>query len=272
MKLVLLTLPIGNPGDLTLRAQEILNKDGVFLSEDTRVFKDFLKRNEFPLNGKEILSFHDHNQNEIHKYLDLIKKNIEVFIVSDAGSPIISDPAFPLVRSCLENNISLQTIPGVSSPLVALELSGLPPIPFHFHGFLPREKGKIKSFFDSLNSQNGTHLFFESPHRITSTLNILAEALPENEVAVGRELTKTFESVYRFKASEFSTMNNENWVEKGEFTIAIHVAKRSRSNSSKVIKLAQDCLDKNGHQKALSKLLAEILELDQKDVYKGLSN
>jgi len=271
MELVLLSLPIGNPADLTYRAKEHLEECGFYLSEDTRVFMDFLRRNSLPIDGKEIKSFHEHKQDQIEKYVDLIKEKGRATIVSDAGSPVVSDPAFPLIRACLENDIEIKVIPGVSAPTVALELSGLPPIPFHFHGFIPREKGKIKEFFESINGQQGTHLFFESPHRIKTTLDILSKTLPESQVSVGRELTKTYETVHRFKASEYSSLK-ENILEKGEFTIAVHSEKQSGVNNSKILKLAQDCLERKAHPKTVSKLLSAILGKDQKELYKELSN
>ena len=271
MELILLSLPIGNSEDLTDRAKKHLADDGLFFSEDTRVFKDFLRRNSLSIDGKEIISFHEHKQDEIGKYIEMIKLKQSATIVSDAGSPVISDPGFPLIRECLAQNIEIKAIPGVSAPTVALELSGLPPIPYHFHGFLPREKGKIKDYFEGIYSHQGTHLFFESPHRVKSTLEVLSTTLPESEVAVARELTKTYETVYRFKASEYSAQKDKI-IEKGEFTIAVHCVKQLGHSHSKITKLAEDCLERKAHPKAVSKLLASILGIDQKDVYKRLSN
>ncbi len=270
MELVLLSLPIGNPADLTLRGKERLESGGLYLSEDTRVFLDFLRRNSLPIDGKEIRSFHEHKQDELDKYIEMIKEHGGATLVSDAGSPVISDPAFPLIRSCLQNDIEIKTLPGVNAPTVALELSGLPPTPFHFYGFVAREKGKIKEFFETTSSVSGTHLFFESPHRIKATLDILSKTLPESEVAIGRELTKTFETIHRFKAKDYQSISADI-VEKGEFTIAFHCEKQSGVSSSKITKLATECLERNGHPKTVSKLLAAILGIDQKEVYKSLS-
>ena len=97
MELILLSLPIGNPADLTQRGKEHLEKGGLYLSEDTRVFLDFLRRNSLPIDGKEIRSFHEHKQNELDKYIEMIKESGGATIVSDAGSPVVSDPAFPLI-------------------------------------------------------------------------------------------------------------------------------------------------------------------------------
>ncbi|TNF27050.1 MAG: 16S rRNA (cytidine(1402)-2'-O)-methyltransferase [Deltaproteobacteria bacterium] len=270
MELILLSLPIGNPADLTQRGKEHLEKGGLYLSEDTRVFLDFLRRNSLPIDGKEIRSFHEHKQNELDKYIEMIQEAGGATIVSDAGSPVVSDPAFPLIRACLNEEIEIKSIPGVSAPTVALELSGLPPIPFHFHGFVAREKGKIKEFLEAASQQAGTHLFFESPHRVKATLEIISEVLPESEVAIGRELTKSFESIHRFKAGEYHS-HADQIVEKGEFTVAFHVEKQSGVNNSKITKLAQECLDRKAHPKSVSKLLSAILGEDQKALYKRLS-
>jgi len=157
-KIILLNTPIGNLGDLTPRVLEALKTGRVFAVEDTRVFKELLNHLEITLEGKNIFSFHDQsNPKEIERLLELATQQ-DLYLVSDAGSPIISDPAYPIVSNARKAAIEIDSYSGVSSPIMALELSGLPPMPFTFHGFLPRDKGPKENIFLTLN--RGTHIFF----------------------------------------------------------------------------------------------------------------
>jgi 16S rRNA (cytidine1402-2'-O)-methyltransferase len=164
--LVLVSVPIGNSQDITERANETLASAQVIVAEDTRVLKELLQSLNINYSDKNIFSFHDHSGDQgIKGILSLIQKGQSVVYVSDAGSPIISDPAYPLIRAVLEADLNLVSIPGVSSLLVALELSGLPASPFSFIGFLPREKIDLRKRLDTLN-EGMTYIFFEAPHRI----------------------------------------------------------------------------------------------------------
>jgi 16S rRNA (cytidine1402-2'-O)-methyltransferase len=270
--LTLITLPIGNIKDITLRAIETLKMGEHFYAEDTRVFKNLLGALEIDSKGKQIDSFHEHSEGKIKFIIEKIKSGITVYLVSDAGSPMISDPAFPLLKIMREEGVEIKTIPGVTSVVTALELSGLPPQPFHFWGFISRSKNERKEFFIELSSIPGTHIFFESPHRIFETIESFMGALPASELVVTKELTKTYETVYRINK------NNQHEVvaqivDKGEFVALFHVEnlKNSPMVNSEVVELVKDYLDGRGGTKKLAKIFAKILGSETKSVYDQLS-
>lgn len=267
--LVLITLPIGNNKDLTFRAKEKIEELEFIVAEDTRVFKEFCKNNAISIEGKRIESFHDHAENaKIDKIVSWTQHRW-VGIVSDAGSPVISDPAFPLIRKVLENNIPLATVPGVSAVTTALELSGLPPSPFHFHAFIAREGGKKDTFFEEMSSVYGTHIFFEGVSRVEKTMDKLALEFPKESFCIARELTKTFESVYRFKGNEWEELKKEI-VFKGEFVILFYNPNKGTGMSGEIIKLAEEIIVSGAHPKKLSKLLSEITGKPTKEIYQLL--
>lgn len=270
-KLILISTPIGNLGDLTPRAKEELARLQVILAEDTRALYKLLSLIEVEASTKKISSFHDHNREGILRVIAVLKAGQDVGIVSDAGSPVLSDPAYPLVQAVLQAGLEIETLPGVSSVVVALELSGLPPHPFSFTGFLPREREKklelIERYLDL-----GTLVCFESPHRIERTLEEIAERLPTVSVAIARELTKKFQSVYRFKAQDWERFR-ESVTIKGEFVLVLSREdgkKASAASSSKLQELAQNVLDRPS-AKSQAKLLSEILGIDTKEIYKLLT-
>jgi len=262
--LTLMTLPIGNYADITQRALAALKDGEYFLAEDTRVFKDVLRFYKISFKEKIIESFHD--QSDDHKFIKIfhwLEQGKEVFLVSDAGSPLISDPAYPLIRKILEQGHSLRGLPGVNSVTSALELSGLPPHPHTFHGFLPREEEKKKLLLQGLSK--GTHLFFESPQRVEKSLWQMSEWTPLYEISVCRELTKTYESVYRFKASEFLSIK-EQMVFKGEFVIVVYCPLQNNLKYTQLEKLTRDYMAKSTPKK-LAKIFSEILGTPSKEIY-----
>lgn len=269
--MVLITLPIGNLEDITERAKKALVEIDVFFAEDTRVFKDLLNRLGISFANKKIDSFHDHSSHKVNHILGMIKNGIRVGVVSDAGSPIISDPAYPLIQSALEEGIAIKTRPGVSSVLVALELSGLPSNPFHFWGFLGRgETEKIK-FFNQLKTIKGTHIFFESPHRIEDTVNIFFKVQSDGELVVARELTKKFEEVTRLTKESIKILS-EILTVKGEFVLLYHQADGKSAKTADLDELKKEVTDylEKGNTKKLAKILATILDCKTQDVYQQL--
>ena len=140
--LTLITVPIGNLEDITFRAKQKLVECTTIVAEDTRVLKELLSRLEVDYSEKRIWAFHDHSEDTSLQGMLKAMQEGELAYVSDAGSPVISDPALPLVKIALENDLAVDALPGVNAPIAALELSGLPATPFHFHGFLGRDKGK----------------------------------------------------------------------------------------------------------------------------------
>ncbi len=266
MQLTLVTTPIGNLNDITERAKNQLRESDLIISEDTRVTKTLLEKLRLDLSGKKIISFNDHQKNRIDSLISQIKAAKKATLVSDAGSPLISDPGFPLIGECLKNDIKIDSNPGVSAPLVALELSGLPPHPFTFHGFLGRKKGEIQNSLETANAFGGTHIYFESPHRIISTLSLVAQFFPDAEVCVARELTKMYQSIHRFKASDYEKYEI---IEKGEFVLLVYFDTGSQSlgSGNKDLQKLSEAYLKKQSPKNLAKLISGITGEKVSDLY-----
>lgn len=267
-KIILLNTPIGNLGDLTPRVLDALKSGELFAVEDTRVFKELLNHLGISLQGKRIYSLHDQSEkSHVEKLLEVVRTG-DLYVASEAGSPIVSDPAYPLIVRAYEEGVDVESYSGVSSPIMALELSALPPIPFQFHGFLPRESGKRAKIFQEVGY--GTHIFFEAPTRIEETVDELSELLPDLKVALVRELSKKFQQVVRFKASEWSRIKPEvNF--KGEFILLFHKDEQKNVLGGEVRDLAQEILAKGAGPKLLAKLLGNILDRPTKEIYLEIS-
>ena len=183
--------PIGNLEDLTHRAERILKETDFVAAEDTRHTGQLLAR--LGIKAK-LISFHEQNEEKrTPELLALLKEGKNVALVSDAGTPGISDPGFVLVRACHENEIPVYAVPGSSAVLAALVTSGLPTNRFLFEGFLPKKPGKRRKRMAQLRELNATLIFFESPYRLVKFLEELRESLGNRPAAVARELTKKFE-------------------------------------------------------------------------------
>lgn len=268
-KIILLNTPIGNLEDLTPRVLNSLKEGETFAVEDTRVFKELLNHLGISLLGKKIYSFHDQSeQSTLNKLVDMAQGQ-DLYVASEAGSPIISDPAYPLILLAYEKGIKVESYSGVSSPIMALELSGLPPIPFHFHGFLSRDSGKRQKFF--AESSYGTHIFFEAPTRVEETLSELSSIKGESDICVVRELSKKFEQVERFKGKQWP-QKRESINFKGEFVILFHNSDPGFQSYEELRLLAKDVLDKGTHPKQIAKILALLLDRPAKEVYSELNS
>lgn len=187
--------PIGNRGDITLRALEILKEADLVCCEDTRHSRPLLKHYEI---DQKLISLHDHNeQQRIPELIEKAQQGQAIAIISDAGTPLISDPGYRLMQACIAENIDYTVLPGPSAVITALAGSGLPCHAFSFDGFLPVKKGKRRKALEAAIEAGKTALFFESPHRLLSTLEILTEINPELRICVARELSKKFETYHR---------------------------------------------------------------------------
>ena len=192
--------PIGNLRDITLRALDILHSADIVACEDTRVSAKLLTA--FGIDVKTV-AYHDHNADKIRpKLFEAVKEGKVVVQISDAGTPLISDPGFKLVRDAVGAGISVVPIPGACAPITALMGAGLPSDTFTFMGFLSSKEQAKTDAFSALTEKMGTVLFFDSPNRIEHTIGILAQVHPDSEVAIGRELTKKFEQFVRGTAVE----------------------------------------------------------------------
>ena len=193
-KLFVVATPIGNLQDISFRAVETLKKVNCIFAEDTRTSKKLI--NHYDIDTK-LYSYHDHSsEKEIARLLDILKDHKDVALISDAGTPTISDPGYSLIRQCINEGIDIIPIPGASALTAAISASGLPSDAFTFIGFLPTKKGRKKKI-SSLENLDMTIVLFESPHRLIKTLNQLKEALGERPIVVARELTKLYEEIIR---------------------------------------------------------------------------
>ena len=193
-KLFVVATPIGNLQDISFRAVETLKKVNCIFAEDTRTSKKLI--NYYDIDTK-LYSYHDHSsEKEIARLLDILKDHKDVALISDAGTPTISDPGYSLIRQCINEGIDVIPIPGASALTAAISASGLPSDAFTFIGFLPTKKGRKKKI-SSLENLDMTIVLFESPHRLIKTLNQLKEALGERPIVVARELTKLYEEIIR---------------------------------------------------------------------------
>ncbi len=271
--LTLVTLPIGNIKDITLRALEALKEARVIYAEDTRVFKDLLKELGIDYSDKLIDSYHDQSQGKISLIINKLKNNEDIYLVSDAGSPLISDPAYPLIQEVLQNNFKLQTLPGVTAVVTALELSGLPPHPFHFWGFLARTKNEKSDQFKQLKMIRGTHLFYESPHRIFESIHDFFQVFPNSTLVVARELTKRFESVYRVTIDDLGKIE-EIIMGKGEFVLLFHVEEleQRQIQDEELVIMVKNYLEEKSSPKKLAKIFSKILGEDTKTIYDKMTN
>jgi len=191
--------PIGNRADITLRALEILKAADLVACEDTRHSRPLLKHYEI---DQKLISLHDHNeQQRIPELIAKAKEGIEIAIISDAGTPLISDPGYRLMQACIAENIDYTVLPGPSAVITAMAGSGFPCHAFSFDGFLPVKKGKRRKMLEAAIESSRTALFFESPHRLLSTLEILTDIHPDLKVCVARELSKKFETYHRDTSS-----------------------------------------------------------------------
>lgn len=219
--LSIVSTPIGNLGDITLRALETLKACNGVICEDTRVTGSLLKL--LQLEKKELISLHGYTDPEkVEWILSRLQKGEHLVLVSDAGTPGISDPGYALVSRAADAGVKIEVIPGPSAFLAALSASGLPINQFVYLGFLPLKKGR-KTLLESFKEEERTIVFYESVHRIEKTLNEIAEALqdqPGRAVVIARELTKLHEEVIRTSVKDLSDAA-QALTKKGEFVVVI---------------------------------------------------
>ncbi len=216
--------PIGNLEDMPPRAIRVLKEADIIACEDSRVTKKLLS--SYDIHPKKILSYHDHNEQDQAKNI-VEKMQAEILLVAlvtDAGTPCISDPGFRLVRLARQNNIQIQTVPGPSSVTALLSVSGLPSDKFSFLGFLPRQEKEILNLFEQLiKGPIRTFVFLESLRRLEKSLKVLMQEFKDSEVVIGRELTKIFEETYCGSIADAYEWVKNHATLKGEVTLAIFI-------------------------------------------------
>ncbi|MDO8503104.1 MAG: 16S rRNA (cytidine(1402)-2'-O)-methyltransferase [bacterium] len=224
-KLFIVATPIGNLEDITLRALKTLKEVDIILAEDTRSTKNLLRHHGISTESKRLISFFEGNEaRRLPEIIAILQQSEDVVLVSESGTPLISDPGFKLVREIVRLNIPVEAIPGPNAAITALSISGLPTNAFLFLGFLPKKESHVRNLFSSTRStakntpQLKTIIAYESPHRLVKTLFLIKEIFGDKDLVVARELTKVYEEVRREKVSlaiEHFTKNKP----RGEFVI-----------------------------------------------------
>lgn len=235
-RLWIVSTPIGNSGDLSPRAREILSGVSLVLAEDTRRTAWLFR--ECGISVEKLLSFFEHNEGDrIEDALKLLRSGKDVALVSDAGTPLVSDPGYTLVKACRRENLPVSPLPGPSAPLAALSAAGIAPIPHTFLGFLPRHAKEIREIFTTFAHAPSTLVFFERKDRLEQSLEIAAEVLSDRDIAICRELTKPHEE---FILGELRNFRNLCRNLRGEITVIIgppaEARRRAREEVEELLK------------------------------------
>jgi 16S rRNA (cytidine1402-2'-O)-methyltransferase len=272
-KLYLVPTPIGNLKDITIRALETLKEVDIIAAEDTRQTLKLL--NHFEIK-KPLISYHKFNEQvKSDKIIELLMEGSNIAVVSDAGTPGISDPGSVIVERCIEKMIDFEVLPGATAITTALVYSGIDTTKFLFRGFLPRENKERKIIIEKLLQSQETIIFYEAPHRLIETLKFLFEAFGERKIAVCRELTKLYQQIYRGTLKEALQYFTEN-KPRGEFVLVLEGKKLedikeeqketwiNLSIEEHIMKYINDGVTK----KEAIKLVAKERELPKSEVYK----
>ncbi len=270
-KLYLVSTPIGNLEDITLRAIRILKEVDLIACEDTRHSKKLL--NHYGIKTR-LVSYHSHNEDKRSQFLlQTLLESKDVALISDAGTPVISDPGYRLVVRAVEKGIEVIPIPGPSSLLTALVVSALPSDRFCFYGFLPRGERKIKELAQKISQHTSTVILFESPKRILKSLSYLVEILGDRRAALCREMTKINEEVIRGTLEDIYRSLKERGDIKGEITLIIEgKGDNEDKNLSETLSIAsnrlQELKGKDMTLKDAVKIVSKELNAPRKEIYK----
>ena len=265
--LYLVSTPIGNKLDISLRAQKVLSSVDVILCEDTKKSGIFLK--DLGIKNK-LLSYHDHsNVSKINYFLKLLKEGASLAIISDAGTPLISDPGYELVAKAIEEKIKVTPIPGPSAVISALISSGLSTSSFVFEGYAPKKKGQLETFLKNLQYEMRTIILFESPKRIERLVQMIVKILgPKRKVSLAKELTKKFERVITDEAKEIHELIiKDETLKKGEMVVVIEGSKEKQLISVEHEKVLFEEIQKLNGTKAASKIVSKISSKTSKEIY-----
>lgn len=262
--LYLIPTPIGNLEDITIRSLNVLKKIKIIFSEDTRVTSLLL--NKYGINCK-LYSLHEHNEDKVkEKVLEFLRNGQDVALVTDRGTPIISDPGYKTVAYVSSYGYNVISLPGATAFVPALTVSGIEPQPFLFYGFLNSKDSKKRKELEKIRNIEYTIIFYEAPHRILGTLNLMKEVLGNRKISISREISKKYESIYR---GDLETLLSDFPVLKGEFVITLEGNKNFDDSNFNlnVTKLVDDYVNQ-GHTISESiKYISKEYGLSKNEVY-----
>ena len=265
--LYIVPTPIGNLDDITLRAIEVLKNATLIAAEDTRHSKILLDK--LGVLNPKMISCHDHNEEQRASIIiEEVNKGGIVALIADAGSPLINDPGYKVVTLCSKANVKVIPLPGPCALITALEASALPTDKFMFNGFFPVKEKELVETIESLKGVDYTAVFYEAPRRILNTMEKVAQILPEHDVTLCREMTKTFESFYRLKAKDAPAfLEADPDRTKGEFVVAIGALKEDQGAISPQIVDALKTLVQTTPVKVACNVVANLTGLKKNELY-----
>ncbi|MCT4635022.1 MAG: 16S rRNA (cytidine(1402)-2'-O)-methyltransferase [Rickettsiales bacterium] len=266
-KLFIIATPIGNLLDITLRALEVLKSVDLILCEDTRVTNALLRHH---LINKPLTVYNDHsNESTREKIINKLKSGQNLALVSDAGTPLISDPGYKLVQEIRSQNLAIETLPGACSVISALTLSGLPSDRFMFIGFLPHKNSAKEKIFSELNSIQTTLICFESANRLLETLKLMEQYFIGRSIVIAREITKLYEETIGNNAREITQYYQENPNKlRGEIVMMISPPDENSENSEENTLKQLNTLMKEMSLRDAVEIVANQSQLRKKEIYK----
>ena len=265
--LYLVATPIGNLEDITLRALKTLNESSIVLAENTKTSQKLFSAHG--INSK-LVSFNDFSSNtKIVSLLRKLKGGDSISLISDAGTPLISDPGFNLVSQAIDENIRIESIPGPSAVIAGLITSGIDNQKFIFEGFLPKKNNELKKTFSKLNYESRTTIFFESPHRIIKSFKVMEQILDNRrKISVARELTKMHETILRGTIGEVSSfVEKDPNLTRGEIVLIFEGTDNNFSDFDEKLDELFNSLKKEVSLKKFSKVFSRITNFSAKEIY-----
>ncbi len=263
--LYIVATPIGNLQDITIRAIETLKTVDIIYCEDKRQSSVLLSHYSI---STPLSSYHEHNAEKMRPVLlEKLQNGSSIALISDAGTPLISDPGYKLVSQCHDLEIKVITIPGPSAPIAALSASGMPSDHFYFGGFLPAKETDRRRCLEEMKNFGHTLIYFETPNRLLSTLEIIKSSLGNRLVCIARELTKTFENIRRGTADELLQYYQSEGVLKGEIVLLIKGAEEKQETLNPHMDQALSCLLQVISTKEASSLVSHLTGMSKKILY-----
>ena len=264
--LYVVATPIGNLKDITFRAIEVLKSVNTIACEDTRVTHRLLSY--YSITGKKLISYHEHNEEETAKKLVSLLEKEDIALVSDAGTPCISDPGYRVVKLAWEKGHQVVPIPGAFAGAVALSASGLPTDRFLFEGFLPNKKEKKLKRLQELINIGITFILYESPKRVLDTLQNINELAPESDIVVAKELTKIHEKFFRGKPAQvIQELSSKEEYLKGEFVIICHPVVEEQIDIEEIEKTIKELISQGLKAKEIAKTISQQYKISKNKAY-----